>query len=117
MQGFPGGFGEVRLRADQVAHHLPGCQIERSFGSRSHSERYGALWAKTDAPRRRFLPRANSRGLGKDEHSYRFFSRFEFTVAAKAKWIVQRYRPVPGLRPEFHANYGQIRNRNIRQMR
>ena len=100
MQGFPCCFGQIGLRADQVADHLPGSQIERAFGGGPHGERYRALRAETDSPRRRLLARPNSRGLRKQEHGDRLLARFEFSITAKAKWIVQRSRPRPafGLR-------------------
>jgi len=39
MQGFPGGFGQSRVRAYNVADHLPGGEVERALRRRTHGQR------------------------------------------------------------------------------
>jgi hypothetical protein len=94
VQVFPSRFGQGRLRADQVANHLPRRQVQSAIGRWTHGQRDGALRAKAYATRRRFLPRAHSRRLGEQEYGDRFLARFEFPITTKAKWIVQRFRPL-----------------------
>jgi hypothetical protein len=92
-QVFPRGLVQGGIGADQVADHVPGGQVERALGWRSHGQGDGTLWAETDALRRRFLPRPYSDGLGK--HIYRdgFVAYFDLPIAAQTKQVFQGSLP------------------------
>lgn len=93
MEILPCRLGQIRLRADEVANHLPGCQVQSAFRSRSHGKRNGALWTKTNPPSRRFLARTNPCRLREQEHSHRFFTRLKFPITAKAILTIQFQSP------------------------
>ena len=89
-QVFPRCFRQCRIRADEVANHLPRRQIQRALGRRSHRQRNRALRAETNPLRRRFLPRSNADGLREHINRYRFASRFQLTAASKTVLVVHR---------------------------
>jgi hypothetical protein len=67
-QGLPSGVVQRRIRADQVANHLPGRYVEGAFWGRAHGQRNRALGAERDPLRSRLLARPNSHGLRKHIH-------------------------------------------------
>lgn len=89
MQAFPGGLGEGRVRAHDIANHLPRGEVERAFGRRAHGQRDGALRTETDALRRRLLARPHAHGLGEQEDGYRFLSGLKLATTAEAIQVFQ----------------------------
>jgi len=89
-QVFPGGLVQGWVGADQVADHVPCRQVEGAFRGRPHGQGDGALRAKTDALRRRLLPRPDTDRLR--EHIYRdgFMSDFDLAITAQAKQVFQK---------------------------
>jgi len=83
-QGFPSRLIESGVRADEIADHLPGGDIERAFGRRTHGERNRTWGAEADTLRGRFLPWSNAHGLGEHVNGDGLVASFEFAVAAQA---------------------------------
>jgi len=90
-QVFPGSLVQGGISADQVADHVPGSQVERTFRRRPHGEGNRTLRAETDTLRRRFLPRPDPDGLR--EHVYRdgFVADFDLPVATQTKQVFQGF--------------------------
>jgi len=89
VEVFPRRLGQIRLRADEVANHLPSRQVQSAFRGRSHGERYCALRAKTNSSRRRLLARTNPSRLREQKYSDRFFAHLKFPITAKAILTIQ----------------------------
>jgi len=73
------------MGAYKVADHLPGGDVERTFGSWSHSQRDRALWAEADSPCPRFLARPDAHGLRKHVDGDGLSASFQFLIAAQTK--------------------------------
>jgi hypothetical protein len=88
-QVFPGGLVQGGVGADQIANHVPCCQVEGAFGGRAHGQRDRTLRAKTDALRRGFLPRPDSDRLREHVNGDGFVSDFDFAIATEAEQVFQ----------------------------
>jgi hypothetical protein len=67
-QVVPSRLVQCRVRADQVADHIPRSNVERAFGWRAHGQRDGALRAEADPLGGGFLTGPYPHGLR--EHIY-----------------------------------------------
>jgi hypothetical protein len=82
-QILPRRLVQCRVRAHQVADHVPRCKVQSAFRRRSHGQRDRTLRTKTDALGRRLLPRSNPDGLREHVYRHRFVSDFQLAIAAK----------------------------------
>lgn len=98
-QSLPSRFSKGRVRANQVADHLPRGNVEGALRWWSHRQRDRALRAETDSPRRRFLPGSYAHGLREHIDRNRFVSCLEFSITAKTVQVFQGSLPGGQLRP------------------
>ena len=92
-QRIPSRLVQRRVRPHQVADHLPGSNIESTFGRRTHRQGHGTLRAEADALRSRLLPRSDPDRLRKKINRDRFLSRLNLAITTKAKGILQVVLP------------------------
>lgn len=85
----PCGFCKCRVRANQIADHLPRSNVQSAFGRRPHGQRNRTLWTEANPLRSRFLPWSNSHRLSEHVNRHRLLSRLNFSIAAKAQQVFQ----------------------------
>jgi hypothetical protein len=89
-QAFPCRAVERRIRADEIADHIPRRDVESALRRRAHRQGDRALRAETYPLGRRFLARSYSYGLREHIDRNRFVSGFEFPITAKTIQVFQR---------------------------
>src|SRR5450755_2068095 len=73
-QTFPRSLIQCRVRADEVANHIPCRDIESALWGWTHRQGDRALWTEAYSLGRRFLPRPDSHGLREHIDGNRFVS-------------------------------------------
>src|SRR5579872_7178112 len=81
-QTVPCCLTQRRLRAHEVADHVPRRHIQRALRRHSHCQRHGALRTKAYPVCRRLLPRTHSHRLRKHIHRDRFVSGLNSSPAS-----------------------------------
>lgn len=82
-QALPRRLVQRRIRADQIANHVPCRDVQSAFGRRAHGEGNRALGTEAYPLGRRFLPRPDAHGLGKHIDGNRFVPRLELAITTK----------------------------------
>jgi hypothetical protein len=90
VQAFPSRFSQSGIGSDNVTDHLPGRKVQRALRRRPHGERNGALRAKTNSLRGRFLARTYSHRLREKIHGNGFPAGLNFAIATQTKQIFQK---------------------------
>lgn len=81
-QAFPCRLIQRRLRAHQVADHIPSCQVKRSFRRHAHGQRHRTLRTKTNPLRPGLLPWLHPHSLREHVNRYRLVSCFNLPPAS-----------------------------------
>src|ERR1700727_3606109 len=84
-QAFPCGLVQRRLRADNVANHVPRRHVQRPFRRHSHRERNRTLRTKTNPLRRGLLPRLYPHRLRDHIHRHRLVPSLNLPPAPQTR--------------------------------
>src|SRR6202040_2931980 len=99
-QALPCRLVQGRIRAHQVANHVPGSNVKCPFGRRTHCQRNRTLRTKAYPLGRRFLPRLDAHGLREHVYRHGFMPGFELSIAAKTIQIFHGTLPGGQLQPK-----------------